>query len=112
MSFPKLRDVSSRYGAPMGRRTARAFDAELPFKFHLVRVRINSGGYDSGGAYWGRGEPLYWACTDEEFETTASLVYGFAAPEIMAVDLYVRANDREDAKVAVRTQYPNAIFFR
>jgi hypothetical protein len=27
----------------------------------LFRVRINRGGYDNGGAYWGLGKPLYCA---------------------------------------------------
>lgn len=34
----------------------------------LVRLRhvpLDGGGYDSGGAYWGTGQRLYWA-TDED----------------------------------------------
>ena len=27
----------------------------------LRRIRLNSGGYDQGGAYWGHGQPLYSA---------------------------------------------------
>jgi len=27
-------------------------------------VNLDSGGYDDGGAYWGRGEPLYCATDD------------------------------------------------
>lgn len=30
-------------------------------KWQLQRVQLNSGGYDSGGAYWGIGAPLYCA---------------------------------------------------
>lgn len=49
-------DVSSRYGAPMGRR-----DATLDWgaRLYLRQVPIDSGGYDPGGAYWGLGQPLY-----------------------------------------------------
>ncbi len=31
----------------------------------LQRVRLDSGGYDRGGAYWGAGEPLWVAFDDE-----------------------------------------------
>jgi hypothetical protein len=49
-------DVSSRYGAPMGRR-----DDQIDWgkRLYLRRVPIDSGGYDPGGAYWGLGRPLY-----------------------------------------------------
>lgn len=34
------------------------------------RVRLDSGGYDNGGAYWGTGEPLYQVYdADGEFTT-------------------------------------------
>ena len=47
----------SQYGASMGRRdnVAEALDVK---KLHLERVRLNSGGYDPGGAYWGQGAPM------------------------------------------------------
>lgn len=59
--FPK---VSSQYGAPMGRREHGALSTE-PRSINLFRVRINAGGYDDGGAYWGTGLPLYCAQDDE-----------------------------------------------
>lgn len=52
----QLPKVSSEYGAPMGRR-----ESPLGENVRLFRVRINSGGYDDGGAYWGLGRPLYCA---------------------------------------------------
>lgn len=51
--------VSGQYGAPMGRRS-RPLEAEGCFRATVVR--LNSGGYDKGGAYWGtrpRGVRLY-----------------------------------------------------
>lgn len=57
----KLSNVSSKYGAPMGRRS----DIDLYGKVRLARVRLDSGGYDNGGAYWGHGEPL-WRALDTE----------------------------------------------
>ncbi|MBS4041670.1 MAG: hypothetical protein KGZ81_13865 [Flavobacteriales bacterium] len=51
-------NVSSRYGAPMGRWEWH----EIVPVFHsvrLYRVKLNAGGYDDGGAYWGIGKPLF-----------------------------------------------------
>ena len=73
-------------------REARAAIA-APIKFNLQRVRLDSGGYDSGGAYWGHGAPLWAAWSD-------------------ATSDYFRAQDREGAKAAVRAKYPAAMFFR
>lgn len=64
-------------------------------KVSLQTVRINSGGYDSGGAYWGLGRLLYWAGSD-----------------CGTVDLWFRASDRPEAKANVRKQFPNARFYR
>ena len=60
----QFEDVGSRYGAPMGRREYGRFPLG---KVRLFRVRINSGGYDDGGAYWGIGQPLYCATDDDEY---------------------------------------------
>lgn len=68
--------------------------AESP-KITLQRVRLDSGGYDSAGAYWGHGEPLFWAADDSG-----------------AYDSTFRADDRDDAKAIVRRTYPGARFFR
>ena len=95
-----MRELPKAYssrGAAMGR-AAIPGPAELPYKFRLVRLAIDAGGYDQGGAYWGLGAPLYWACD----EATHS------AP----VELFLRAGDRDAAKAAVRQQYPAARFYR
>lgn len=80
-------DVSSRYGAPMGRHGSPL--GEGPRSVRLFRVRLNSGGYDDGGAYWGhsRGEALYCARCDEggqEFVRAASRLQAIAALGIEA----------------------------
>ena len=59
----QLSHACSNRGADMGR---PSFMADNPFavKFHLHTVPLDSGGYDSGGAYWGfrrAGERLYRA---------------------------------------------------
>jgi hypothetical protein len=44
----QLPKVNCTYGAPMGRRGVHCSDAEIPFRFAMQRVRLNSGGYDDG----------------------------------------------------------------
>lgn len=78
----------------MGRNRWQGADDYLPpdttAKLHLRRVDLDSGGYDSGRAYWGRGEPIYCAW-DAEGNTG-----------------YVRARTRDKTKA----QFPNARFYR
>jgi hypothetical protein len=81
--YPFQSNVSSKYGAPMGRRSFA-----VSGKVHLVRVRLN-GDYDSGGAYWGQGAPLWCAWNDEG-------------------EMYLRAPTREAAKA----QLDNCEFYR
>ena len=53
-----LNDVSSKYGAPMGRRVSPVAD---DIKATLLPVPLDSGGYDPGGAYWGIPSNLWGA---------------------------------------------------
>lgn len=72
---------------------AVAREAVTP-KITLRQIRLDSGGYDSTGAYWGHHQRLYWAASDDgEYDTT------------------MRAVDRADAKAQVREVYPNARFY-
>lgn len=57
---PSCHDVSSRYGAPMGRRS----DNYLEGKAKCRRVILVDGDYDLGGAYWG-GPTNLWVVWDE-----------------------------------------------
>lgn len=57
-------NVSSPYGAPMGRLTYGHAPSD---PCRLFRVRLDSGGYDDGGAYWGIGAPLYCATDEDQF---------------------------------------------
>lgn len=88
-----ITDVNSQYGAPMGRRDKPR--GEFYGKVSLRRIRINSGGYDSGGAYWGIGAPLFWACCED----------GEYAE-------FFRAPNRDAAKDHVKLKYPEAKFYR
>ena len=97
MSLPSktLGRVDCRNGAPMGRRGWHEGDSDIPRRFYLRRVRLDSGGYDSGGAYWGHGAPLYWY-----YSTGGS------------VDAFMRGANRDDVKARIRAVYPAASFFR
>jgi hypothetical protein len=62
----------------------------------LSRVRMSADGcYDSGGAYWGQGDPLYY------YENSTGDING-----------YVRGKTREAAKTNVKVLYPHARFYR
>lgn len=84
-------------GAAMGRPSIMppADAATQSPKVTLQRVRLDSGGYDPTGAYFGRGSPLYWAATDDG-----------------ALDITFRAADRDAAKAYVRDVMPGARFYR
>ena len=93
MIRPYLIDVSSKYGAPMGRRS----DPVSWFcgkKTTIVRVPMVDGDYDGGGAYWGGypSPPLFCAWSN--------------LPNDERVVTYVRAASLDAAKKEI----PGAIF--
>lgn len=85
-------------GAALGRPTVA--DGEPEGKMTLRRIRLDSGGYDPNGTYFGAVDlrydvfPLYW-CADAGGN----------------VDRMLRAPNREDAKRQVRELYPDAKFY-
>ncbi len=98
--------VDGSRGAPMGRPNCSGYEsprngwtelAVIPNAppFHLRRVRLDAGGYDSGGAYWGLGLALYY----------------FQGP-VSDIDGFVRAKSRDEAKAEVRAIHKHARFFR
>ncbi len=76
MSGPKLSNVSSPRGAPMGRNFVNPGSPVEGELCGLHCIPLDSGGYDNGGAYWGQGERL-WRVT---FEDGAGAVF-FRAPD-------------------------------
>lgn len=84
-------------GASLGRpsRSYQGDNDTFASKIRLRRVRLDSGGYDQGGAYWGGGTPLYYYYQDQG-----------------DVDGYLRARDREHAKTLIRMTYPSVWFYR
>jgi hypothetical protein len=97
-------NVSSKYGAPMGRKSDHLsgliVDAcDSPFT--LRRIRLDSGGYDQGGSYWGHYKQLYW--------WAVTITEGDAVDECSG---FMRATSRQDAKRQILELQPNARFFR
>lgn len=68
-----LPEVGSRYGAPMG----RADDGKPAATATLRRVGLDAAGYDTGGAYWGLGDPLW------QWDDGSASGY-FRAPDVAA----------------------------
>ena len=92
MKPPFTEEVNCTRGAPMGRieYLPRHYNGE---RLHLRRVPLNSGGYDPGGAYWGRDLPLYCA-------------YGHTDCDIgEVVELYTRAPSRAAAADKLRAEH-------
>ena len=88
-------NVSSKYGAPMGRPSDPLSD--FVGKCHLRVVPFVDGDYDQGGAYWGGGRdtlPVYCAWDNE----------GHA--------YYFRAYDRKQAKAKLLLGNTNLKFYR
>lgn len=79
-------------------REVRIGNAGQPVRLTLQRVKLDRGGYDSGGAYWGLGKPL-WRARDH-------------ASGGSVVDVHVRAIGRGPAIDAVRRIVAGATFFR
>ncbi len=87
-----LPQVSSTYGAPMGRADFNGDGHDLPITVEICSIRIDSQGYDSGGAYWGLGDPLFHAQESEGDD----------------LDLFFRAKGRKAAEAAILKDRPNA----
>jgi len=117
-------------GAGMGRPGKEPQEPAKPRRFYLQRVPLDSGGYDSGGAYWGLGAPLYrYASTDGEAEgffrvESRDRAEAFARRGGVRIGEpgadefrrkfpdWSRCGTREAAKDNVRETFPDATFFR
>ena len=78
-------------GAALGRYDVHKEDKEYDDKLSLQRMRLNNGGYDENGTYFGHGKPLYWCANDAS-----------------TIDFMLRAPDRSTARQAVLQLYPKA----
>lgn len=82
-------------GAALGRHSYLG-NSNFDGKFLLRGVRLNQGGYDCNGTYFGVGQPLFW----------------FASPHEDGIDDVLRAANREDAKQQILKRYPKAKFWK
>lgn len=78
-------DVSSKYGAPMGRRNQ--VDGTADNLLYIQKVEAEDGDYDRGGAYWGTPTDLWCAFTNPETTT-----------DEYPIMVFVRADNQDDAK--------------
>lgn len=90
MSKRQFSKVASQHGAPMGRASYGSIPECFPRTVRLFKVKIDSQGYDDGGAYWGIGEPLW--CAVGEHET------GVFHRE------FIRADSREHAIIGLKIE--------
>lgn len=82
-------------GAALGRYSVHA-ENPGPVKLALRKVRLDAGGYDSNGTYFGTGGwPLYWIASSDG-----------------AIDYMIRAESRPQARAIVRQRYPGVRFYR
>lgn len=91
----KISNVSSSRGAPMGRSATLPDDRSASCKLHLRRLQWVDGDYDEGGAYWGHGEPIWWAYDDAG-----------------TIEMFTRARNRIRAKIEFLAVLPQAGFYR
>lgn len=93
MNVNDLSKAYDKYGSDMGR-IDYAPDTN---KLYLAKMRIDAGGYDAGGAYWGVGDchigHMYRCWNDES-------------------DIFIRAKNRDEAKKQILKKYPYATFYR
>jgi hypothetical protein len=68
---------------------------ESNMKVYLRKVRLNKGGYDEFGSYWG---------------ATLYPLYQYEIEELELLD-YIRAKSREAAKTELKRKFPKATFF-
>lgn len=90
--YPGLWLVDSTFGAPMGRHSVIDSGER---KLHLRRLRFVDGGYDAGGAYWGSPANVWHAVN-----------------ACRGIEVFVRADTREEAKRKVSILVKGARFYR
>lgn len=85
-------------GAKLGHANQLPDDTTAPVRLHLEKLRIDSGGYDQSGCYWGLPGNEY--------------VYCAWGAEDKPIFVFNWARNRKTAKALVRGKIRNAKFFR
>lgn len=107
----RLNGGSSPRGADMGRFSFLPFDRNAPVRFHLMRMPLDSGGYDESGAYWGHGAPMFRAVAANEVPVPASYL-NRAETRLDRPQWFTRAKSRAEAKALLVAEVPGARFYR
>lgn len=108
----KLSHGSSNRGAQMGRPNILPTNTILPIKLRMERIRMTGhGDYDSEGAYWGIGRPLYCAYPPD-LHPWRSNWDNSVITEPHQIQVFVRADSRKQAKELVKNHLSRATFFR
>ena len=82
-------NVNSQCSAPMGRRSWPNSKPETARSTRLFRVRLDSGGYDDGGAYWGLGQPLFCATDGADYREFTRATSRFHAAALLDIPLHL-----------------------
>lgn len=101
----------ARKRAAPKQRNPRGVPKDAADRWTIRSVRLNSGGYDRFGEYFGRGAPLF--SYEGQLPAMKSHLYGEYGPSSVGRDVYghVRASDRAAAIVKVKQKYPDAKFY-
>ncbi|WP_142994556.1 hypothetical protein [Thalassospira xiamenensis] len=91
-----LQNVSSEFGAPMGR-PDNICNTDYPVQFELERLKWVDGDYDVGGAYWGRPDNDYIYRAEGE------------SPDALEC-VFVRGRSLDEVKAEIIKIYPQATF--
>jgi hypothetical protein len=78
-------------GAALGRGSLHTDGDHFEGRLYLRCIRLNQGGYDANGTYFGIGDPLYWCASDDG-----------------DIDFMLRARSRNEARRKVLERYPHA----
>lgn len=78
----------------MGRPTVHGTPPSHQHRLYLRRIRLDRGGYDPNGTYFGLGQPLFWYASEDG-----------------SIDAVLRARDRNEAIDKILRIYPNARFY-
>lgn len=118
MPISKLEKAYSREGAQLGRRNWD-IHSDLPIKMYLQQVKLDAGGYDAGGAYWGLRLPKKITRDNTPPGALGKALHTYTVTmrlyryENLEFDVqgFLEAEDREDAKHQIRKRYIKATFY-
>ncbi len=96
----KLEKACNKYGAQMGRRDVLPDNRDAKGRLRLVRLRWVDGDYDFQGAYWGKSD-----------KTNIYYCFGDLPNEEFTIKIFIRAENRKQAKELIRKILPNISFY-